>query len=113
MGTRALQLFMIVLLAGCLGWSSAIFFGPWAMTKYLESQFGDAVEVSGLNVTPKLSVTASRIVMSGGGANTASLRVWRSTGGYCVALSQRSSFRWRAEVSRDLSSSRICKLLWR
>ena len=74
MGTRALQLVMVFLLAGCLGWASAIFFGPWALTKYLESQVGGAVEVSGLKVTPKLAVTASRVQMSGGGAVTASLR---------------------------------------
>ena len=74
MGTRALQLVMVFLLAGCLGWASAIFFGPWALTKYLESQVGDAVEVSGLKVTPKLAVTASRVKMSGGGTVTASLR---------------------------------------
>ena len=74
MGTRALQLVMVFLLAGCLGWASAIFFGPWALTKYLESQVGGAVEVSGLKVTPKLAVTASRVKMSGGGAVTASLR---------------------------------------
>ena len=74
MGTRALQLVMVFLLAGCLGWASAIFFGPWALTKYLESQVGDALEVSGLKVTPKLAVTATRVNMSGGGAVTASLR---------------------------------------
>jgi hypothetical protein len=74
MGTRALQLVMVFLLAGCLGWASAIFFGPWAMTKYLESQVGEAIEVSGLKVTPKLAVTASRVQMSGGGAVTGSLR---------------------------------------
>ena len=74
MGTRVLQLLMVVLLTGCLGWASAIFFGPWALTKYLESQVGEAIEVSGLKVTPKLAVTASRVKMSGGGAVTASLR---------------------------------------
>ena len=74
MGTRVLQLFMLVLLTGCVVWASAIFFGPWALTKYLESQAGDAVEVSGLRVTPKLAVTASRVQMSDGGAVTASLR---------------------------------------
>ena len=74
MGTRALQFLMIVLLSGFLGWASAIFFGPWALTKYLESQVGDAVEVSGLKVTPKLAVTASRIQMSAGGAVAGSLR---------------------------------------
>ena len=74
MGMRALQLLMVFLLAGCLGWASAIFFGPWALTKYLESQVDGAVEVSGLKVTPKLAVTASRVKMSGGGIVTASLR---------------------------------------
>jgi len=74
MGTRVLQLLMIVLLTGCLGWASAIFFGPWALTKYLESQFGDAVEVSGLKVTQQLAVTASRVQVSDGGAVTGSLR---------------------------------------
>ena len=74
MGTRALQVLMIALLAGFIGWASAIFFGPWALTKYLESQVGDAVEVSGLKVTPKLAVTASRVQMSAGGAVAGSLR---------------------------------------
>lgn len=74
MGTRALQLLMIVLLTGCVAWASAIFFGPWALTKYLEGQAGDAVEVSGLKITSKLAVTASRVQMSDGGAVTASLR---------------------------------------
>ena len=74
MGTRALQFFMVVLLTGCIAWASAIFFGPWALTKYLEGQVGDAVKVSGLRVTPKLAVTASRVQMSDGGAVTASLR---------------------------------------
>ena len=74
MGIRALQVLMIVLLVGCFGWSSAIFFGPWALTKYLESQAGDAIEVSGLKVTPKLAVTASRVQMSDRGAVIASFR---------------------------------------
>ena len=74
MGTRVLQFLMIVLLTGCVAWASAIFFGPWALTKYLEGQAGDAVEVSGLRVTPKLAVTASRVQVSNGGAVTASLR---------------------------------------
>jgi citrate lyase gamma subunit len=65
---------MVVLLTGCVAWASAIFFGPWALTKYLEGQAGDAVEVSGLRVTPKLAVTASRVQVSNGGAVTASLR---------------------------------------
>jgi len=73
MGTRVLQLLMIVVLAGCLGWASAIFFGPWAVTKYLEIQAGDGVDVSGLKVTPKLAVTASRLQMSDGEAVIASL----------------------------------------
>jgi hypothetical protein len=74
MGMRALQFLMVVLLTGCIAWASAIFFGPWVLTKYLEGQAGDAVEVSGLRVTPKLAVTASRVQMSDGGAVTASLR---------------------------------------
>ena len=74
MGTRVLQFLMVVLLTGCVAWASAIFFGPWALTKYLEGQAGDAVEVSGLRVTPKLAVTASRVQVSNGGAVTASLR---------------------------------------
>ena len=67
MGTRILQFLMVVLLTGCVAWASAIFFGPWALTKYLEGQAGDAVEVSGLRVTPKLAVTASRVQVSDGG----------------------------------------------
>jgi len=74
MGTRALQRFMLILLTGCVAWASAIFFGPWALAKYLESQAGGAVEVSGLKVTPKLAVTAGRIQISDGGAVTGSLR---------------------------------------
>jgi hypothetical protein len=74
MGTRVLQLLMVVLLTGCVAWASAIFFGPWALTKYLESQAGDTFEVSGLQVTPKLALTASRVQMSDGGAVTASLK---------------------------------------
>jgi len=74
MGTRVLQLFMVVLLTGCMAWASAIFFGPWALTKYLKGQAGDAVEVSGLRVSPKLAVTASRVQVSYAGTVTASLR---------------------------------------
>jgi hypothetical protein len=74
MGTRVLQFLMVVLLTGCVAWASAIFFGPWALTKYLEGQAGDAVEVTGLRVTPKLAVTASRVQVSDGAAVTASLR---------------------------------------
>ena len=74
MGMRVLQLVMIVLLTGCVAWASAIFFGPWALTKYLEGQTDNLVEVSGLRVTPKLSVTASRVQMSDGAAVTASFR---------------------------------------
>jgi citrate lyase gamma subunit len=74
MGMRVLQLLMIVLLTGCVAWAFAIFFGPWALTKYLEGQAGDAVEVSGLRVTPKLAVTASRVQVSDAGVVTASLR---------------------------------------
>lgn len=74
MGTRVLQFLMVVLLTGCVAWVSTIFFGPWALTKYLEGQAGDAVEVSGLRVTPKLAVTASRVQVSDGAAVTASLR---------------------------------------
>jgi hypothetical protein len=73
MGTRALQFFLVVLLTGCIAWASAIFFGPWALSKYLEGQAGDAVKVSGLRVTPKLSVIASRVQISAA-AVTASLR---------------------------------------
>lgn len=67
MGMRALQFLMAVLLTGCIAWASAIFLGPWVLTKYLEGQAGKAVEVSGLRVTPKLAVTASRVQMSDGG----------------------------------------------
>jgi len=74
MGTRVLQFLMVFLLTGCVAWASAIFFGPWALTKYLEGQAGGAVEVTGLRVTPKLAVTASRVQMSDAGAVTASLR---------------------------------------
>lgn len=74
MGTRILQFLMIVLLTGCVAWATAICFGPWALTKYLEGQAGGAVEVSGLRVTPKLAVTASRVQTSDAGAVTASLR---------------------------------------
>jgi hypothetical protein len=65
---------MIVLLTGCVVWASAIFFGPWALTKYLESQAGDSLEVSGLKVTPKLAVAARRIKVSDGRVEIASLR---------------------------------------
>jgi hypothetical protein len=74
MGTRVLQFFLVVLLIGCIAWASAIFFGPWALTKYLEDQAGDAVEVSSLRVSPKLAVTASRVQVSDAGTVTASLR---------------------------------------
>jgi len=74
MGTRVLQFLMIVLLTGCVAWASAIFFGPWVLTKYLEGQAGGAVDVSGLRVTPKLAVTASRVQVSDAGAVTGSLR---------------------------------------
>ena len=74
MGMRVLQFLMIVLLTGCVAWASAIFFGPWALTKYLEGQAGGAVDVSGLRVTPKLAVTASRVQVSDAGTVTASLR---------------------------------------
>ena len=74
MGTRVLQFLMVVLLTGCTAWASAIFFGPWGLTKYLEGQAGDAVEVSGMRVTPKLAVTASRVQVSDARAVTASLR---------------------------------------
>ena len=74
MGTRVLQLLMVFLLTGCVAWASGIFFGPWALTQYLESQTGGAVEVSGLRVTPKLAVTASRVQMSDAGVVSASLR---------------------------------------
>ena len=73
MGTRVLQLLMVVLLTGCVAWASAILFGPWALTQYLKVQVGDSVEVSGLRVTPKLAVTASRVQMSDAGAVTATL----------------------------------------
>ena len=74
MGLRAMQVFMVALLTGCVVWASAILFGPWALTRYLESRAGDAIEVSGLKVTPKLAVTASRIQISDGVAVIASLR---------------------------------------
>lgn len=74
MGMRVLQLLMMTMLAGCVVWASAIFFGPWALMRYIESRSGDAIEVSGLKVTPKLTVTATRIQMSDGGAVIASLR---------------------------------------
>lgn len=74
MGMRVLQLLMMTMLAGCVVWASAIFVGPWALMRYIESRSGDAIEVSGLKVTPKLTVTATRIQMSDGGAVIASLR---------------------------------------
>lgn len=74
MGMRVLQLLMMTLLTGCVVWASAVFFGPWVLMRYLESRVGDAIEVSGLKVTPKLDVTASRIQISDGGAVIASLR---------------------------------------
>ena len=74
MGTRVLQLLMMALLTGCVVYASAIFFGPWALKRHLESRAGDAILVSGLKVTPKLTMTASRIQMSDGGAVIASLR---------------------------------------
>lgn len=73
MGTRVLQLLMVTLLAGFVGWASAIFFGPWVLTKYLKSHFGDALEISTLKVTPKLVVTASRVQLSDEGVVVGSL----------------------------------------
>lgn len=74
MGMRLLQLLMIFLLTGCMVWASAIFLGPWAIAKYLESQASHAVEVSGLKVTPKLAVTASRVDIVVAGLSITSLR---------------------------------------
>ena len=74
MGTRVLQLLMVVLLTGCVAWASAIFFGPWALTKYLEGQTEGKVELFGLRVTPKLAVTASRVQMLDVGAVIGSFR---------------------------------------
>lgn len=71
---RLLQLMMIVLLTGCMVWASAIFLGPWAMTKYLERYASHAVKVSGLKVTPKLAVTASSMDIIVADLSVASLR---------------------------------------
>ena len=58
---RFLQIIMTILIMAFAVWISAIMFGPWAIVKYAENQFGDRISLHNVVVTPQLDAKINRI----------------------------------------------------
>ena len=58
---RFLQFIMTIVIMAFAVWISAIMFGPWAIVKYAESQFGELVTLHNVNVNSKLEAKINRI----------------------------------------------------
>lgn len=58
---RFLQVIMTVVIMAFGLWISAIMFGPWAIVKYAENQFGDLVTLHNVSVSSKLDAKINRI----------------------------------------------------
>ena len=55
-------------------WISAIMFGPWAIVKYAENQFGDLVTLHNVNVNSKLEAKINRIDFNQHNLKSSSIR---------------------------------------
>ena len=55
-------------------WISAIMFGPWAIVKYAENQFGDLVTLHNVNVNSKLEAKINRIDFNQDNLKSSSIR---------------------------------------
>ena len=58
---RFLQFIMTIVIIAFGLWISAIMFGPWAIVKYAEKQFGDLITVHNVTVSSKLDAKINRI----------------------------------------------------
>ena len=58
---RFLQVIMTIVIIAFGLWISAIMFGPWAIVKYAENQFGDLVTLHNVSVSSKLDAKINRI----------------------------------------------------
>ena len=52
---------MTIVIIAFAVWISAIMFGPWAIVKYAENQFGDRISLHNVVVTPQLDAKINRI----------------------------------------------------
>jgi len=58
---RFLQFIMTIVIIAFGLWISAIMFGPWALVKYAEKQFGDLITLHNVTVSSKLDAKINRI----------------------------------------------------
>ena len=58
---RFLQVIMTIVIMAFGLWISAIMFGPWAIVKYAENQFGELITLHNVTVSSKLDVKINRI----------------------------------------------------
>jgi len=58
---RFLQFIMTIVIIAFGLWISAIMFGPWAIVKYAEKQFGDLITLHNVTVSSKLDAKINRI----------------------------------------------------
>ena len=61
---RLLKLLLYTILLICISWGLLILAGPKLIDIAVKAKFGDAVKLSGVKVSPKLSLSASRIDIS-------------------------------------------------
>ena len=71
---RFLQFIMTIVIMAFAVWISAIMFGPWAIVKYAENQFGDLVTLHNVNVNSKLEAKINRIDFNHDKINSSSIR---------------------------------------
>lgn len=58
---RFLQIIMTIVIMAFAVWFSAIMFGPWAIMKYAENQFGNRIILHNVNVNSKLEAKINRV----------------------------------------------------
>ena len=58
---RFLQVIMTIVIMAFGLWISAIMFGPWAIVKYAENQFGELITLHNVTVSSKLDAKINRI----------------------------------------------------
>ena len=71
---RFLQFIMTIVIMAFAVWISAIMFGPWAIVKYAENQFGDLVTLHNVNVNSKLEAKINRIDFNQDNLKSSSIR---------------------------------------
>ena len=58
---RLLKFFLWITLATCIAWGSTVILGPAIINRVVSATFANSIEISRLNVSPKLEITAAFI----------------------------------------------------